>query len=244
MSRLSAVLAVEDLRKADAERNLTATHHMFMKPDLLTGLTRTYTPFEDGEEHKRPPQSTGVQVSVEQALPAMLAALIEHWDVVATKDYGNTVATADVKIGDTVLIPAAPVSYLLWLEKQLVNMATFVQRLPVLDPAEEWHLDENSGVYRTAPVGTLSTKKVPRNHVKAAATDKHPAQVELYHEDTNVGRWDTTKLSGAVPAVRRNELLARVRQLQAAVKTARDTANATIVEDRKVGKDVLGWLFA
>lgn len=48
--------------------------------------------------------------------------------------------------------------------------------------------------------------QVPRNHVKAEATDKHPAQVEVYHEDVPVGYWTTVKFSGALPARRVNEL--------------------------------------
>ena len=47
---------------------------------------------------------------------------------------------------------------------------------------------------------TLRTKKVPRNHVKAEATEKHPAQVEVYYEDVAVGYWTTVKFSGALPA--------------------------------------------
>jgi hypothetical protein len=35
--------------------------------------------------------------------------------------------------------------------------------------------------------------------VKAEATEKHPAQVEVYHEDVVVGQWKTVKFSGALP---------------------------------------------
>lgn len=69
---------------------------------------------------------------------------------------------------------------------------------------------------------TVRTKKVPRNHVKAEATDKHPAQVDVYYEDVPVGYWTTVKFSGALPARRVNELLDRVEKLQQAVKFARE----------------------
>jgi hypothetical protein len=90
----------------------------------------------------------------------------------------------------------------------------------------------------------VRTKKVPRNHVKAEATEKHPAQVEVYHEDVVVGYWRTVKFSGALPAQRVNELLERVEKLQAAVKFAREDANGTEVTDQKPGKKVFDYLFA
>ena len=128
-----------------------------------------------------------------------------------------------------------PVTYLLFLEKQLVDLHTFVKKLPVLDAAESWTFDESADCYATEPVQTVRTKKVPRNHVKAEATEKHPAQVEVYYEDVTVGYWKTVKFSGALPAKRVNELLERVEKLQQAVKFAREEANGTEV-DRPAGR--------
>src|SRR5581483_8802586 len=107
-----------------------------------------------------------------------------------------------------------PVTYLLFLEKQLVDLHTFVEKLPTLDPAKQWKFDNASDTWATEPVQTVKTKKVPRNHVKAEATDRHPAQVEVYHEDVLTGRWTTTEFSGAIPATERNALLDRVKKLQ------------------------------
>ena len=81
------------------------------------------------------------------------------------------------------LLRDVPVSYLLFLEKQLVDLHTFVKKLPVLDAAESWTIDPSADCWRTEAVRTMRTKKVPRNHVKAEATEKHPAQVEVYYED-------------------------------------------------------------
>jgi hypothetical protein len=90
---------------------------------------------------------------------------------------------------------------------------------------------------------TIKTKKIPRNHVKAEATEKHPAQVEVYYEDVVVGTWRTIKFSGALPASRVNELLNRVEKLQEAVKFAREEANNTDVTEQKVGAKVFQYLF-
>jgi hypothetical protein len=83
---------------------------------------------------------------------------------------------------------------------------------------------------------------VPRNHVKAEATEKHPAQVEVYHEDIVVGLWTKIAFSGAVPRKRVNELLSRVGKLQDAVKYAREEANGVEVADQRIGEKVFGYL--
>lgn len=90
---------------------------------------------------------------------------------------------------------------------------------------------------------TVRSRKVLRNHVKAEATEHHPAQVDVYTEDVAVGTWTTTKFSGALPATRVRELRDRVVKLQQAVKFAREQANATAVTDAKAGDAVFGYLF-
>ena len=136
-----------------------------------------------------------------------------------------------------------PVTYLLFLEKQLVDLHTFVKKLPVLDAAESWVFDASADCWATEPVQTAKTKKIPRNHVKAEATDKHPAQVEVYHEDVAVGYWKTVKFSGALPAKRVNEMLDRIDKLTHAVKFAREEANNVQAAEQKVGRTVLQYLF-
>ncbi|MFF5209466.1 hypothetical protein [Streptosporangium sp. NPDC000396] len=78
--------------------------------------------------------------------------------------------------------------------------------------------------------------------VKAEATDKHPAQVEVYYEEIVVGFWTKVAFSGAVPQKRVNELLERVIKLQDAVKFAREEANGIEVTDQSIGEKVFGYL--
>ncbi len=117
-----------------------------------------------------------------------------------------------------------------------------MKKLPVLDPSETWLRDPSTDTWATEPALTVKTKKVPRNHVKAEATDKHPAQVEVYYEDVIVGTWRTVKFSGALPAARVNELLERVERLQEAVKFAREQANSAEAKEVAVGETVLRWI--
>jgi hypothetical protein len=242
MAKLNQIIAVEAGIKTRAFQELTEAHHALQKPTLLSGISRTYQP-RDEEGETLPSEATRVQVKAEEIIRETATILTRLFDVTATKEWGNTQAHADVVVDGRVLLAQVPVPYLLFLEKQLVDLHTFVKKLPVLDAAESWRRDESADVWATDPVQTVRTKKVPRNHVKAEATDKHPAQVELYYEDVTVGYWRTVKFSGALPASQINAMLQRVEALQQAVKFAREEANSLEVENRKIGEKVFDYLF-
>ncbi|MER7548088.1 hypothetical protein [Actinomadura sp.] len=241
-TKLNQIIAVEKGVKSKALQDLAAAHQATQKAPLLSGISRTYQPKdEDGDQ--LPAESTRVQVTVESVLRDVMRSLTRLFDVTATKDWANCVARADVTVDGTTLVRDVPVTYLLFLEKQLNDLHAFLRKLPTLDAAETWTFDPSTDVWRTEPVRTVKTKKVPRNHVKSEATEKHPAQVEVYYEDVAVGHWTTVKFSGALPARRVNELLDRVEKLQDAVKFAREEANGAEVTDQRVGEAVLGYVF-
>lgn len=242
MTKLNQLVAIENGVKSKARAELTELHHLSTKTALLSGISKVYTPKEDGDD--LPSESTLVQVKIPEILDSVSTALTRLFDVTLTKESANATAKADVKVGTTVILKDAPVTYLLFLEKQLVDIHTFVKKLPTLDPANEWHFDDNLGVYKTPETKTVRNKKVMKNHVKAEATDKHPAQVELFHEDVLQGIWAKTDFSGAIPATRKRQLVERVEELQTAVKYAREDANGTDVIDRKAGDAVFKYLFS
>jgi hypothetical protein len=243
MARLNQILAIEKGAKTRAQRVLTQAHQSLLKPAMLEGIARTYRSLaDDGEQF--PPESKRVQLKAVDAIAEVAAELTRLFDVTATKEAANQEANADVIVDGEPLITDVPVTYLLFLEKQLVDIRTFIEKLPTLDPTQEWDIDPAQGLYATPPVETAKTRKVPRNHVLAAATDKHPAQVEVWHEDVVVGYWSRKLYSGALPAGRVEELLKRVIKLQDAVKVAREEANVRDVEDTHYGKNVFDYLFA
>lgn len=245
MTKLNQILAVEKTAKSEGEKALTLAYQDAQKAPLLSGISRTYQP-RDEEGDTLPNEEEGVVKNVEALLQGVSNGLQRLFDITLTKDSANREASADVVVDGQVVLSDVPVTYLLFLEKKLVDLKTFVSKLPVLDPAARWHQDETQedGVWASEPVVTTKTKKVPRNHVLAEATDKHPAQVQVYHEDIIVGDWTTVKFSGAIPAHRRSELLSRVTRLSDAVKVARESANSIEVADRKAGEAIFGYLFA
>jgi hypothetical protein len=242
MAKLNQIIAIEKGVKNKSVQELTQAHQGLQKLPPLSGISRTYQP-KDEEGEQLPPESTRVQVKAEDTLRQVAATLTRLFDVTAAKDRANCTARANVIVEGRTLLREVPVTYLLFLEKQLKELHAFVRKLPVLDAAESWAYDASTDVWRTEPVRTVKTRKVPRNHVKAEATEKHPAQVEVYYEDVPVGYWTTVKFSGALPAKRVNELLDRVEQLQDAVQYAREEANSAEVTDQHVGEVVFDYLF-
>lgn len=241
MARLNQILAVEQGTKTRTHTELTEVHQGLQKVALLEGLSRTYQPNDEGGE-VLPSEVKKVQVTVNDSLTKVRKGLAALFDITATKDFTNCIAKADVVVNGKVLVSQAPATYLLFLEKQLVDLHTLIKKLPVLDPAETWHFDGAKNVFATDTVKTIRSKKVPRNHVKAPATDKFPAQVELWHEDVSVGVWNTVKFSGALPANEVSAMLERVEKLQSAVKFAREEANNVTIVETKTGDALLDFV--
>jgi hypothetical protein len=243
VTKLNQLLAAEIGARSDAEAAKAKTYHQLQKGGLFSGLSKTYDPVDDADPGL-PPEYTRVQLTVEEALGELRQPWARLITVVAQKDLTNTEARADVIIGDSVIIEQVPATYLLFLEKTLVELATLVGKIPLLDPAEDWDRDDTSGWWKTPKTRRHRTQKQPKSHVLYEATPEHPAQVQRYDVDEVVGFWDEVKFSGAMKASDRNTLLRRVRELQDAVRKAREEANMTTVVDRSgIGEAILNYVF-
>ena len=241
MTQLNQIVAIENGVEKTSEAELTEAYHLIQRDALFGGITRTYQPNDD-EGDQLPPESVKVQANVENILRNIAIASGRFYDVRLTKETANTKAVADLKVDGVVIASDVPVTFLIQLENILVHLQTFVSKLPVLDQAEEWHPDSATGLYVTENAETTRSKKVPRRFIKYDATDKHPAQVDVWQEDIIVGRWTTRKSSGRLSPVRKAELLARVKKLIEAIKLAREEANRLVVTDRKIGDALFGYL--
>jgi len=145
---------------------------------------------------------------------------------------------------DEVLAADLPVPFLLFLEKQIIDWRTMVSHLPVLDPEIVWTPDHQNGGARSEDVATTRARKVPTVLVKAPATDKHPAQTEVYMRDEIVGDWTLTRFSGAVSASRKRQLTTRADALLDTLRKAVERANAGPVTTQEVGADLFHYLLA
>lgn len=242
MPKLNQIIAITAGKKSQAHKTITEAYQNLQKTGLLEGISRAYRP-KDEEGEPLPPEKKLVQLKVKGVIGEIAAVLTGLFDIVATQDAANCHAKANVVVDGVALLREVPVTTLLFLEKQLVDIHTFVEKLPTLDPGEAWSYNADVDHFASEPYQTTRTKKALKNHVKAEATKEHPAQVETYTEDVVVGYWTTVKFSGSIPAKEKNHMLDRVRRLQEAVKSAREEANGMEVEPRTIGSAVLEYVF-
>jgi len=238
---LAQLLAIAKQRRKDANDAVTAAYHLAQKPALFNGMIKTYQP-RDEDGVQLPSESQKVQQTVPNLYAAVRKAMAALFDVDADIATTNTFAKADVKIGDTVLLTGVYVPHLLFLEKQLTDLHTFVSKVPTLDPSVDWKLNDQTGLWETDKVQTHRTQRVKEYKVVVQATDKFPAQVASDEKDQVVGYWDTTRLSGAVPVTYQRKMLARISELLQAVKAAREEANRQAVASSPTSS-ILGYVF-
>lgn len=246
-AKLHQITALLKGTKSRVYSEVTSLHKDAQKPEPYTGFAKTYRrKDEDSEDFAA--ESKRVVLSAPDVLRKLAKLNTEVFDVTAAQDWANTEARADVLVDGQVVLSSVPVTYLLFLEKQLVDVRTFVEKMPTLDENREWTADPNSRLFKTEKVTTLKTKKVQRAIVKYEAVIKDgvglPAQTEMITEDVTVGWWDTVSHSGALPLPRKETILERVDKLIKAVKIAREEANDQEAPERKVGDAVFGYLFA
>lgn len=241
--KLNQVLAIEKGIKTKAHGMITELHRTTQKSDLFEGFTKTYAPLND-DSKTFPPESKKVTVSADEAINTLSSALTELFDITASKDWANTQAKADVVVDGKVILTGVPSTYLLFLDKQLTDLQTFVGKFAELDPSVDWKVDGATGMFKSEPVTTHRTEKVQEPLVLFPATVEHPAQTQLITKDVIIGHWHTTRFSGAMARPRKAAILERIQKLHRSVKEALEAANMTAAEPQRVGESVLKFLFA
>ncbi len=241
MAKLNQIIALATSKKPRCQATMTEVYKTLQRTDLFNGLRRNYVPLDE-EGEKLPAESKLVQQTVTAQLDKAKAALVEVVDIIATQENGNTVAKADIVVDGVTLARDVPVTTLLFLEKKVDEIKSLVSAVPVLSPEIRWSSDMGNG-YISDDVVTHRTKKVPKSFVKAPATDKHPAQVDVFTEDVIVGHWHKTDVSAAIPVKEREEMLVRVEKLREAVKVAREEANSVQVQDVNIGNSLTSFVF-
>lgn len=243
MTQLNQLLAISKGAKRESADAFTKAYQKLGKADMFSGLVRTYEPLSDDGE-RFPAESKKVILKGSVIINEVQRNLKRLLDVACQIDVTNASARADVVVDDQTILRDIPATHLIMLEKQLDDLSTFVSKLPVLDPAHDWHWDDTNDCWRTEDIKTSRQQKVPQVLVKYAATDKHPAQTDVYMADVLAGYWTTAKLSGALPQARITQLQGRISKLSAAVKSAREKANMTVVPESVESSPIIDFLFA
>lgn len=239
---LGQVVATEKAERQRANKATGDVHKLAQKPVVMNGLSRTYRPHaEDGQQ--LPDEGHPVQETVPQLIQRFIQALAPALDAAATKDYANTQARGSVEVDGSVILADVPVSHLLFLEHQLADVRAFVAGLTVLDPAEQWTLNDQTELYEGRPAETIRNLKEEVALVLFPATKEFPAQTKTKIQETPVGTWTNVKLSGAISEVHKRMILARVDKLADAVKVARESANQVAAPRVEVAARLLTYVF-
>lgn len=243
--RLNQVLAIESGVRKREYGNISEAYKAFQKLEPFVGFVRSWTSRSEDE----PKRESQVKVIVNSSIE-MIKDIVRNYgeslDITATKDWGNQIARADIKLDDgTILMRDVPVSYLLFLEKQLTDLRSLIEKLPLLDPARRWQFDQNSSCYISTDAEEQEvTRKVSDVIVKYPATPEHPAQTEMITLDKPVGKWKTTHMSSALPRQTVLKWKDRLSDLEKAVKIARENANMTEITRQNIGQAMLSYVFS
>lgn len=241
--KLNQLIAIINGVKQASAKAGTEVYQLCQKPALFQGLSRTYSPREE-DGYVYPAESQKITFKAKDAISKFVEARSEFFDLAATQDWANTEAKSSIVVDGVTVLADVPVPYLLFLEKQLQDVKTFVGSIPVLAIDKEWDYDTNRDCYVTEPKLTTKTKKITKPVVLYEATKEHPAQVKEVSEDVIEGTWSLIEFSGALPASKINELKQRVDALLKAVVQAREEANGMEVAQKKAATAIFNYLFA
>lgn len=240
--KLNQIVALNAPKKGEFQKFITKYYHIMQKPDPFFGMERVYSPKDDDGE-KLPSESSKVQLNVKDILKEISIAWVDMFDVVLTNDSGNSIATANIVVDGVILLENVPISTLLFLEKQIDNFKSIIDKIPVLPLSDSWSKDTASSLWVTPTHETIRTKKVQRPIVLYDATPEHPAQTQLITEDINVGIWSVKKISSAMSMTVVEEFRTKVMKLKEAVIKAREEANSIEIDQKKGGNKITEYLF-
>lgn len=233
---LSQLLAVEKQVRSRTDGEVTKIHRQLEKPELLSGLMKTYRAKDENDADRIPTEEKKVQITALDGIRECAKHYSEQWDLEASKDATNAMAVADFVLGGKVIREKVHATTFLYMERQLQNLQTLIAKIPILALDQHWTYDKSQNLHRSKPVETHRTKKTPKNWVKAPATVEHPAQVELFYEDVIVGYYITEHLSGALTVQDKKRILERIDETLKAVKEAREQANQAALVSMPIGE--------
>jgi len=248
MAKLHELLAVEKGLESTATEAVAEAKNTFSKkPAHFMGVIKRYVPFEEAlqgtestEEHQE------MVTTVWDKLKYVFRPFAKWLDAILQKESTNQEARADIELSDgTILAKDVPATFLLGLETKLKNLRGLLDVVPTLAPGVKWEKDDQrgEGVYSAVhDEEKFKTKKELTHKILVPATKEHPAQIEKWMEDHNIGKYITSKWCGMLSVAEKSELIARLDSLFRAVKKARQRANGATVKKVQIGRHIADYL--
>jgi hypothetical protein len=250
--KLHELLAVKKDQRTQAASALADLSNTFEKKQhLFIGKVKTFTPNteKEGEQaNVKTEEATTISTKVKDELKWIKPFLAKSIDAHYLVALGGMAAKADVILEDTEtpLISDAPASTLLELEDYLLELKKFLLSIPTLDPAKGFEPapDKGAGVYQSRIVEKTRTEMRKKTITLAVATEKHPAQVQVYDAQEPIGTIREQEFSAMLTVQDKGKLLERIEILMRAVKKARARANEVEVDtSHKIGDTLLAYVF-
>lgn len=246
MSKLHELLAVEGDLQGTAKKLSEETIRTFGKPEHFIGQHKHLEMFNASEQEKVVADEFKEMVTtVPSKLEYLSDALSKYFDAVLQKEAANQIATSNLEVDGIVIAANVPATFLLGMESRLKEFRNVLESAPTLAPGIAWDKDETlgKGVYvMRNPDVKLKTAKTFMHKVLYEATDKHPAQIEKWEEQTPVGKFITNVQNGMLSPAEKSILIGRTDKLIQAVKKARMKANCVDVPSVSIGKELFTYI--
>ncbi len=247
-SKLHELLAVlSDLEGTAKKVREEAIVTFTKKANHFMGGHKTLIMFDEA----RKGEEAGAEVhqplttTVNQKLAYTQKSQVKYLDAFLQQESTNQAATADLIIGEEIILKDAPATFLLGLENRLKNIRGIFAAIPTLNPAIEWIDDpaEGKDIFRSKhPETAQKQEKVTEPVILYEATKEHPAQVKEVSKNIVSGTFSTVSWSGMITPGKKSEYLSRIDILIQATKKARQRANATEVVKRQVGANLFKFI--
>lgn len=245
--KLHELIAVKASLRTQAAKTTTDLANTFEKKQHhFTARTKTFTANGESVEPKVE-ENLELQTTVPRELSWVGDYIAKAIDANHFVNVGNRQASADIVTDSgTVILSDIPVTTLLELEGKMVELRSFAEKIPTLDPAKGFKPapERGMGVFVAREVEKIRSQKQNRIMVLAPATDKHPAQTQLVAEDMPTGIIREQEWSAMLTISQKAIILDRIEELTRAIKKARSRGNEQEVSTgNKIGKVLLTTIF-
>ena len=243
--RLHQVLAVRDDLKNKANLIQQETKKTFSsKGDHFDGLTKSYQKIKE-DSTSIPNEVKELVTTVKDKLEFSLASVVASIDAETTVSETNSsgVAVAELKVGEVSFGKFSAIT-LLDLEKAFTNLRAVYGEIPTLDPTKSWKNNSTSipNTYASDKQVTYRSEKSKKVVTLAPASDKFPAQAQVFDSEDQVGFYETTWISGKITPTQKSDLLQKIDNMILAVKDAKSQANNVDAKDIKVGQRFIDFI--
>jgi len=247
MGKLCEAIAVVGELEGAYKKILDESKKTFKdKQAHFMAFVKRYEPFAEEEKATEAiEEQKSLDTTVNAKLEYMFESVVNYIDCFAQVEATNQVAKADLIVDGKTLVANVPATVLLGLESKLRVMKEVLDEIPTLAPGISWKKDASKGPNiwkREQDEVSFRTRKEPKSKTLYEATKEHPAQIEKWSENVNIGKYITSHWCGMLSPAEKSDLLGRLDKLTRAVKVARQRANIAEVVDIHIADKLVSFL--